>query len=95
MVVNVSAEDLIAQAAARFDSGNGEGEELAQAALARLAYRRRHGGKECDRCRVTKPVGAFGVDSREPDGLLRICRKCVALRDAAAYRERLKARSSS
>ncbi|QNJ56566.1 HNH endonuclease [Arthrobacter phage Elezi] len=55
---------------------------LSAAALERRAYRLRHSGKECDRCRETKRLSAFSKDSREPDGLMRYCRACRA----AAYR---------
>ncbi|WGH21139.1 hypothetical protein SEA_CASSIA_66 [Arthrobacter phage Cassia] len=72
----------IARAAQAFDSGHGEAQALTAQALARLAYRRRHSGKTCDRCRETKPLSAFSKDSSRPDGLMRYCRACRS----AAYR---------
>ncbi|QIG58543.1 HNH endonuclease [Arthrobacter phage DrSierra] len=68
--------DRLARLAARHESGNGEGEALTREALARLAYRQRHSGKTCDRCRETKPLSAFGVNARERDGLNRTCKPC-------------------
>lgn len=68
--------DLIARVAARYDSGNGEAEALTAQALARLAYRRRHSGKTCQTCREDKPLSAFGVSAREPDGLNPTCKAC-------------------
>ncbi|WGH21592.1 hypothetical protein SEA_ASCELA_69 [Arthrobacter phage Ascela] len=76
------AAPLIARVAARYESGNGEAEALTAQALARLAYRRRHSGKACDRCRETKPLSAFSKDVSRPDGLMRYCRACRS----AAYR---------
>jgi hypothetical protein len=32
--------------------------------------------KRCSKCRVFKPVEAFGVESRRPDGLRCYCREC-------------------
>lgn len=34
------------------------------------------GNKECPRCKEVKPVLAFGVNSRNPDGLNTYCRDC-------------------
>ncbi|QPX62398.1 hypothetical protein SEA_WARDA_68 [Arthrobacter phage Warda] len=76
------AESLVARVAARYDSGNGEAEALTAQALARLAQRRRHSGKTCERCKEDKPLSAFSIDSRNPDGLRRYCRACRS----AAYR---------
>lgn len=78
MVEEVTPAARIAQAAQAYDSGNGEAQALTAQALARLAYRRRHSGKTCDRCRETKPLSAFGLHSREPDGLRRECKACIA-----------------
>ncbi|QOP65195.1 HNH endonuclease [Arthrobacter phage Tuck] len=72
----------ISRVAASYDSGNGEAQALTAQALARLAYRRRHSGKTCDRCRETKPLSAFSKDVSRPDGLMRYCRACRS----AAYR---------
>jgi hypothetical protein len=66
----------LARLAARYDSGNGEAEALTREALARLAYRRRHSGKTCAQCREPKPLSAFGINSRERDGLNRVCKPC-------------------
>lgn len=49
---------------------------LSAAALERRAYRLRHSGKTCDKCRETKPLSAFGVNAREADGLNRTCKPC-------------------
>ncbi|QIN94467.1 hypothetical protein SEA_KAYLISSA_69 [Arthrobacter phage Kaylissa] len=68
--------DLIARVAARYDSGNGEAEALTAQALARLAQRRRYSGKTCQTCREAKPLSAFGVSVREPDGLNPTCKPC-------------------
>lgn len=50
----------------------------------RLAYRLRHSGKTCERCRKDKPLSSFSRDSRNRDGLRRYCREC----DADAYKQR-------
>lgn len=49
---------------------------LSPAAVDRLAYRLRRSGKVCERCREEKPLSAFGLDSRERDGLNRKCKPC-------------------
>ncbi|UIW13481.1 hypothetical protein SEA_AMYEV_66 [Arthrobacter phage Amyev] len=60
---------------------------LSAAALERRAYRLRHSGKTCDRCKETKRLSAFGVNARERDGLNRTCKPCRN----AAERERVNA----
>ena len=70
----MSAPD-IAGACARYDDGDGEAERLAADVVRRLEARRSR-GKVCGRCEERKPVRAFGVDSRELDGLHRLCRVC-------------------
>lgn len=68
-------DDAVRAVAARYDDGAGEGAALAEEALARLAALRGR-GKECGGCGERKPVSAFGMDSRERDGLHRHCRVC-------------------
>ncbi|WVX87918.1 hypothetical protein SEA_BERRIE_67 [Arthrobacter phage Berrie] len=77
----------ISRVAARYDSGNGEAQALTAQALARLAQRQRHSGKTCDRCHEVKPLSAFGLNSRERDGLNRTCKPCRN----AAERDRVNA----
>lgn len=62
--------------AERYEGDDDEAERLTEAALRRLEWRKRHGGKECASCHEAKPVSEFGQDSRERDGLHRICRSC-------------------
>lgn len=57
--------------------------DLSPAALERLAWRRRHSGKDCPKCGRALPLSAFGVDSRKPDGLEDRCRECEAGRARA------------
>lgn len=76
--------DRLASLAARYDAGNGEAEAMNRAALGRLAYRQRHSGKTCSRCRRAKPLSAFAADSRRPDGLAYICKECDAARKRKA-----------
>jgi hypothetical protein len=86
-------EDLparLARLAARYDSGNGEGEALTEEALERLAYRRRHSGKTCRTCREDKPMSAFSPDGARPDGLSPRCRSC---NNARMRESRAKAKS--
>lgn len=68
-------EQRIAEAVARVTDGDDAG-KLYDQALARLAYRRRHSGKTCSSCRAALPLSAFGVNSREADGLNRVCKPC-------------------
>lgn len=72
--------DRIRQATARYESGNGEAERLADAVIRRLAWRLEHGRKQCDRCREELPVASFSRDRSRPDGLRRYCRGCDAAR---------------
>lgn len=69
----------IGEIAARYDDGNGEGAALHAAALRRLAWRARRGGKTCSTCSRLLPLADFGRDSRESDGLFRVCRACRSL----------------
>lgn len=69
------SREAIAEAVARYAEGT-NAEELTTQALARLAYRRRHSGKHCPSCQQDRPISAFGRDSRERDGLNRICKTC-------------------
>ena len=55
------------------------------AVLARLAYRQKHSGKTCAKCRRDLPLSAFTTDSRKPDGLDKRCNQCKA---KAAHRWR-------
>lgn len=70
----MSAPD-IAGACARYDDCDGEAARLAADVERRLAAWRAR-GKVCACCGEAKPVRAFGVDSRELDGLHRLCRVC-------------------
>ncbi|RBL99232.1 hypothetical protein C1H84_16235 [Glutamicibacter soli] len=70
--------ELILAVALKYDDGDNEGRRLAEAAVQRLAWRKRHSGKECSRCREVKPVAEFTTDSRKPDGLDRRCNGCKA-----------------
>lgn len=72
--------ELILSVALKYDDGDNEGRRLAKAAVQRLAWRKRHSGKECSRCREVKPVAEFTRDDRRPDGLGYICRKCDSAR---------------
>ncbi|UJQ86857.1 endonuclease VII [Arthrobacter phage Reedo] len=78
--------ERLARLAARYDSGNGEGEALTREALTRLAYRRKSSGKDCSRCQEFKPLSAFGPDARRPDGLAYSCRVCENARKREARR---------
>ncbi|WGH20353.1 hypothetical protein SEA_MAGUCO_61 [Arthrobacter phage MaGuCo] len=78
--------DLIARISARYDGGDGEAARLTAEALARLAWRKRRGGKVCVRCGQARQVGDFARDSRRPDGLAYACRSCEAARVRASRR---------
>jgi hypothetical protein len=64
------ADALVAAIAANYD------EELIASTLGRL--HRLQAVTVCDHCKESKPLQAFSVQSREPDGLRRTCRKCIA-----------------
>lgn len=72
------AVDRIVDVVERYDGPSGEGARLLSQVLAARAYRLRRSGKECSRCRETKPISAFGPDTRRPDGLRYVCRSCEA-----------------
>lgn len=44
--------------------------------------------KRCNRCKEVKDIGLFGVNRRNPDGLMRQCKKCNNERVRAFNRER-------
>jgi hypothetical protein len=73
--------ELVTATANRWD-GSGL---LAEQALQRLAWRRARSGKACSKCEEAKPLSAFGRDSRERDGLNRVCGSCKSAVNAAAY----------
>lgn len=54
----------------------GERQALREYVERALDYRRRHSGKECPKCNETKPLSAFGADSKEKDGLRHVCNAC-------------------
>jgi hypothetical protein len=60
---------------------------LIESFRARLEWRRRRGFKRCDRCKAQKKPHEFGIDSRNPDGLRRVCRSCRS----DEYRDRVNA----
>lgn len=72
----MSPEERIRLVAARYDGDDDEARRLGDEALQRLAWRKRRSGKECARCGERKPLSAFGRDTRERDGLHRLCRGC-------------------
>jgi hypothetical protein len=84
----LTVEDRVAAVCARYDGEDDEAARLAEAALRRLDWRRRRGGKECSRCGAVLPVSAFGPDLRRPDGLRYVCRPCEAA-DRRRRRERV------
>lgn len=45
---------------------------------ARLAYRHKHSGKTCSKCRRALPLSSFTTDSRKTDGLDNRCHECKA-----------------
>lgn len=69
-------EDRLREAAARYADSPEEIERLVASAKERLKWRIRRGHKVCSRCHEAKHVAAFGMDSRERDGLHRVCRRC-------------------
>jgi hypothetical protein len=72
----MTPEERLAEAASKFESGNGEAAAVVYEAMARLAYRRRNGGKQCSSCREVKPLSAYGRDADRADGLAHRCRAC-------------------
>lgn len=74
-------DDALREAARKFADTPEEVEALVAQARAYTAYRIRRGFKICSVCKEKKKPAAFGSDSRESDGLLRVCRLCVAERD--------------
>lgn len=73
-----AVEDRLAEVTARYDDEDGEAARLLEQALARLAWRKRRGGKECSACGETRPVSEFGPDGSRRDGLAHRCRACDA-----------------
>jgi CRISPR/Cas system-associated protein Cas10 (large subunit of type III CRISPR-Cas system) len=73
-------ERLIRDVARRYDQGG----LLADGALRLLERLTAESGKTCAGCRERRPLSAFGRDSREAVGLSRLCRRCIAARDAGA-----------
>lgn len=61
---------------------------LSPAALERLAWRRRHSGKDCPKCGRSLPLSAFGLDVRKPDGLDPRCKSCESARKRATRRRK-------
>ncbi|PPF72094.1 hypothetical protein C5C46_07405 [Rathayibacter sp. AY1E6] len=84
----MSAERLIRAAASAHDDDGGV---LADGALRLLERLTASSGKTCAKCGVRRPLSSFGRDAREAVGLSRLCRRCIAFRDAA----RLAAHSSA
>ncbi|WNN93710.1 hypothetical protein SEA_CALLINALLBARBZ_60 [Arthrobacter phage CallinAllBarbz] len=72
----MTPDERLAAVAMQYDGEDHEGERLLSAALRRLEYRARHGGKQCLSCREILPVSAFGADSSRRDGLRYYCRTC-------------------
>lgn len=64
-----------------------EAVRAAQDAIDRRDWRARRGVKECDGCGADKKVQEFGRDSREKDGLNRLCRVCIARRNSSRRRK--------
>lgn len=83
----MTASQTVADVAAQYDNEHGD---LTRGALARLAWRLARSGKTCERCREPLQLSAFTRDSRERDGLMRICRSCKRAANAASYRKRAK-----
>jgi hypothetical protein len=69
----VTPEELVRQAAAKFEDGSGESTASALRALAR---RQARAGKTCASCDERKPLSAFGSDAQKADGLTTRCRSC-------------------
>lgn len=72
----MTPEHALRALTARYDDGDGEGAQLAEQALARLAWRLRRGGKDCSQCGEALPLDAFAPRMDAPDGLRGICRAC-------------------
>jgi hypothetical protein len=85
--VALDPEALVTGVAAKYDNEEGD---LQRAALRRLEYRRSRSGKTCSVCELTKPLSAFGVDARKPDGLDPRCRACEAIRRRETRRKVLR-----
>lgn len=66
--------DELRRLATDFLGGDDEG--FVDAVLRRLATRQASAGKTCASCGIEKPLSAFGRDSRNRDGLHRVCRLC-------------------
>jgi hypothetical protein len=67
---------LVSRVASRYDGEDDQAAKLTDAAIRRLEWRKRHGGKGCAKCRTTKPVADFGRSAREADGLNPVCKSC-------------------
>lgn len=52
----------------------------------RLAYRQKHSGKTCSKCKRVLPLSAFSPDPSKPDGLSKRCKPCEADRRRSARR---------
>lgn len=70
------SDEAIRRLADRYGDTPEDAEALREATRRRLAWRARRGGKECSKCRETKPVSAFGRDATRSDGLRIYCRAC-------------------
>lgn len=77
-------ESLVREAARRYDPGG----SLGDGALRLLERLQAESGKTCARCGERLSLSAFGRDSREASGLSRLCRRCIAERDAVRRRSR-------
>lgn len=79
-----ATDELLAAVTSRYDGPDNEAARLLEQTQGRLAWRLRHSGKECERCRESKSLAGFSRDSRNPDGLRRYCRQC----DSSGYKGR-------
>lgn len=56
------------------------------AVMVRLAYRYRHSGKTCSKCKRDLPLSAFSPDPSKQDGLSKRCKPCEAVRRRSSRR---------
>lgn len=85
-----ATEDLrlrLIQAAKNSGMTHEEALRAAQDSIDRRDWRARRGVKECQGCGHDKKIQEFGKDSRERDGLNRLCRVCIARRNSRLRRK--------
>jgi hypothetical protein len=67
---------LLSLVAQRYDGDEEEARQAYESALRRVAWRKGRGYKVCSSCQERLSPSEFGVDSTNPDGLRRVCRRC-------------------